>query len=172
MTVRRMHHLTRPTFLRGSNGVAFGPDGRLYVAQFLAGRISAVDLTTGDRETVAGPDDPIQSPDDLAFDSTGAMYVTDLVPGRVWRRSPAGDYEMVSDNLRRPNGIACVRDRLFVNESGPGRPAAGTVSRRIAADRPRRLARGRQRHAAGSGRPSLLPAHAHRRGPAHLPRRR
>ncbi|MGO4760144.1 hypothetical protein AB4212_67885, partial [Streptomyces sp. 2MCAF27] len=31
--------LNQPNRLWGSNGVAFGPDGRLYVAQFLAGQI-------------------------------------------------------------------------------------------------------------------------------------
>ena len=39
----RTRRLTPPTPLRGSNGVAFGPDGRLYVAQFLAGEISRDD---------------------------------------------------------------------------------------------------------------------------------
>ncbi len=42
-----VQRLTAPNRLWGSNGVAFGPDGRLYVAQFLAGQISAVDLATG-----------------------------------------------------------------------------------------------------------------------------
>lgn len=39
---RTIARLTPPSPLWGSNGVAFGPDGRLFVAQFLAGRISAV----------------------------------------------------------------------------------------------------------------------------------
>lgn len=41
-----MRRLTVPAPLRGSNGIAFGPDSRLYVAEFLAGRISAVDIAT------------------------------------------------------------------------------------------------------------------------------
>ncbi|GGX14315.1 hypothetical protein GCM10010383_50540 [Streptomyces lomondensis] len=64
MTPWRGERLNPPNPLQGSNGVAFGPDGRLYAAQFLAGRISAVDPATG--------------------------YIADLVPGRVWRRSPRG----------------------------------------------------------------------------------
>lgn len=82
--------LNPPNPLWGSNGVAFGPDGRLYVAQFLAGQISAVDPATGDVEVVVPMDGPVQSPDDLAFGADGSMYIADLVPGRVWRRSPAG----------------------------------------------------------------------------------
>ncbi|MEU5259816.1 hypothetical protein [Amycolatopsis sp. NPDC021455] len=112
--------LTRPTPLRGSNGVAFGPDGRLYVAQFLAGEISAVDLATGDVEVVVPAGGPVQAPDDLAFGADGSMYLTDLVPGRVWRRQPDTTFTLVTDQVRLPNGIACVGDRLFVNEMVPG----------------------------------------------------
>ncbi|WP_210593455.1 PQQ-binding-like beta-propeller repeat protein [Streptomyces sp. GESEQ-35] len=108
--------LNPPSRLWGSNGVAFGPDGRLYVAQFLAGQISAVDPATADIEVIVPMDGPVQSPDDLAFGADGSMYIADLVPGRVWRRSPQGEYTLVSDQVRVPNGITCVGDRLFVNE--------------------------------------------------------
>ncbi|MDO0938870.1 hypothetical protein QQY66_46825 [Streptomyces sp. DG2A-72] len=108
--------LNPPSRLWGSNGVAFGPDGRLYVAQFLAGQISAVDPASADIEVIVPMDGPVQSPDDLAFGADGSMYIADLVPGRVWRRSPQGDYTLVSDQVRVPNGITCVGDRLFVNE--------------------------------------------------------
>lgn len=111
--------LNPPNPLWGSNGVAFGPDGRLYAAQFLAGQISAVDPATGDVEVVVPMDGPVQSPDDLAFGADGSMYIADLVPGRVWRRSPAGEYTLVSGDVANPNGITCVGDRLFVNEMKP-----------------------------------------------------
>ncbi len=108
--------LNSPNPLWGSNGVAFGPDGRLYVAQFLAGKISAVDPATGDVEVVVPMDSPVESPDDLAFGADGSMYIADLVPGRVWRRGPDGEYTLVSEEVQVPNGITCVGDRLFVNE--------------------------------------------------------
>ncbi|HET6709839.1 PQQ-binding-like beta-propeller repeat protein [Amycolatopsis sp.] len=120
MTGFHARPLTRPTPLRGSNGVAFGPDGRLYVAQFLAGEISAVDLATGDVEVVVPAGGPVQAPDDLAFGTDGSMYLTDLVPGRVWRRHPDGTFTLVTDRVRLPNGITCIGDRLFVNEMIPG----------------------------------------------------
>ncbi|MGM1063024.1 hypothetical protein [Saccharothrix sp. Mg75] len=115
-----VRRLTRTNPLWGSNGVAFGPDGRLHVAQFLAGQISAVDLASGDVEVVVPVDGPVQAPDDLAFGADGSVYVTDLVPGRVWRRTPDGEFDLVSDQVAVPNGIACVGDRLFVNEMKPG----------------------------------------------------
>ncbi|WP_406151129.1 hypothetical protein [Streptomyces sp. NBC_01012] len=105
--------------LWGSNGIAFGPDGRLYVAEFLGGRISAVDLAGGDLDVVVPSGGPVQSPDDLAFGADGSMYIADLVPGRVWRRSPQGEYSLVCDEVKNPNGITCVGDRLFVNEMKP-----------------------------------------------------
>ncbi|UUU26478.1 hypothetical protein [Streptomyces sp. DSM 40750] len=111
--------LNPPNPLWGSNGVAFGPDGRLYVAQFLAGQISAVDTATGDVDVIVPMDSPVQSPDDLAFGADGSMYIADLVPGLVWRRSPAGEYSLVSDDVANPNGITCVGDRLFINEMKP-----------------------------------------------------
>jgi sugar lactone lactonase YvrE len=117
LRARRLNH---PSPLWGSNGVAFGPDGRLYVAQFLAGQISAVDPATGDVEVVVPMDGPVQSPDDLAFGADGSMYIADLIPGRVWRRSPQGAYTLVSDEVKVVNGITCVGDRLFVNEMRPG----------------------------------------------------
>lgn len=113
---REARRLNTPSPLWGSNGVAFGPDGRLYAAQFLAGQISAVDLATGDVETVVPMDGPVRSPDDLAFGADGSMYIADLVPGRVWRHGPDGTYTLVSDEVKVPNGITCVGDRLFVNE--------------------------------------------------------
>lgn len=104
----------------GTNGIAFGPDGRLYVADFLGGSISAVDLSTAEVEVVVPAGGVVQSPDDLAFGADGSMYITDLVPGRVWRRDPFGELTLVSDEVKVPNGITCVGNRLFVNEMRPG----------------------------------------------------
>ncbi|MDA3645698.1 hypothetical protein LZ318_28270 [Saccharopolyspora indica] len=116
----RIERLTAANPLWGSNGIAFGPDGRLYVAQYVAGRISAVDLGSGEVEVVVDLDGPVQSPDDLAFGADGSMYITDLAPGRVWRRAPDGTFTLISDDVAMANGIACVGDRVFVNEMRPG----------------------------------------------------
>ncbi|WP_439658721.1 hypothetical protein ACSHWB_41080 [Lentzea sp. HUAS TT2] len=105
---------------RGTNGIAFGPDGRLHVAEYLSGRISALDLTTGEIEVIVPVGSVVQSPDDLAFGADGSMYIADLAPGRVWRRDPLGELTLVSDEVKAPNGITCVGNRLFVNEMRPG----------------------------------------------------
>ncbi|MDX8141812.1 hypothetical protein SK854_06820 [Lentzea sp. BCCO 10_0061] len=105
---------------RGTNGIAFGPDGRLHVAEYLSGRISALDLATGEIEVIVPIGSVVQSPDDLAFGADGSMYIADLAPGRVWRRDPLGEYTLVSEEVKAPNGITCVGNRLFVNEMRPG----------------------------------------------------
>ncbi|WP_051766633.1 hypothetical protein [Saccharothrix syringae] len=61
----------------------------------------AVDLASGDVEVVVPVDGPVRSPDDLAFGADGSMYVTDLVPGQVRRRDPAGGYAWC------PTGCGC-----------------------------------------------------------------
>ncbi|WP_201775574.1 hypothetical protein [Actinoplanes utahensis] len=108
--------MTVPTPLRGSNGITFGPDGRLYVAEFLPGRISSVDVATGAVQTVIAPDGPLQAPDDVAFGADGTMYITDLSPGQVWRLGLDGDLTVLAGDLANPNGIAVLGDRVFVNE--------------------------------------------------------
>ncbi|MEV0848689.1 hypothetical protein AB0J21_22915 [Streptomyces sp. NPDC049954] len=115
-----LERLNAPSRLWGANGITFGPDGRLYVAQYLGGMISALDPHNGDVEPVVPPGGLVQSPDDLAFGADGSLYIADLVPGRVWRRQPAGRFDLVSDEVPVVNGITCVGDRLFVNEMRPG----------------------------------------------------
>lgn len=117
---RNVQRLNDTNPLWGSNGTVFGPDGRLYVAQFLAGQISAVDVATGEVDIAVPLDSPVQTPDDLAFASDGTMYIADIAPSRVWRRSTTGEYTLISETVRLPNGITCVGDRLFVNEMRPG----------------------------------------------------
>ncbi|WP_092526344.1 hypothetical protein [Actinopolyspora saharensis] len=117
---RKPTRLNDPSPLRGANGIAFGPDGLLYVAQFLRGGISAVDTTSGAVEDVVPPGGPMRTPDDLVFDAHGNMYVTDVVPGRVWRRTPRGECAVVAEDLRNPNGVARLGERLFVSEMRAG----------------------------------------------------
>ena len=61
--------LTAPSALYGANGMRFGPDGRLYVAQAFGSQISAIDTNTGEVSVISPVGGPIVGPDDLAFDS-------------------------------------------------------------------------------------------------------
>jgi gluconolactonase len=87
----------------GPNGIAMGPDGRVYVcnngaafsgvfrnnnwdlwysdvATYVGGAIQAIDLTTCAIETLYTQSDgiPLSAPNDIVFDAHGGFYFTDL----------------------------------------------------------------------------------------------
>ena len=74
----------------GANGVAFGPDGAMYVDNYGDGTLTRVTLTGGmesARTTVAMN---LGSPDGIAFDAAGRIYVTDNAAGRLIRLAADG----------------------------------------------------------------------------------
>ena len=62
----RIERVIGPSPLYGSNGMRFGPDGLLYVAQCFGNEITAFDTATGVRTEVSRNGGPIKAPDDLA----------------------------------------------------------------------------------------------------------
>lgn len=68
-----------------------------------------------------------------SFDRAGWLYVTDIPFGRIFRISPEGDWELVSEYDGWPNGLKIHQDgRLFVTDYKRGLvivdPTSGTVS--------------------------------------------
>lgn len=116
----RLERITAPSRLFGANGLRTGPDGRLYVAQVTGSQISALDLATGNLETVSAKGGDIIGPDDVAFDSDGNLFATEVMDGRVSVRDAAGRTRVLRDDLPSANGITVHQDRLFVNECRDG----------------------------------------------------
>jgi sugar lactone lactonase YvrE len=119
----------------------FGPDERLYVVQAFGSQISAIDTGTGACQTISPVGGPIVAPDDIAFDSRGTMYVTEVMNARVSARAPNGQTRVIADNVPAANGITAYQDRLFMDECRPGGRlfevhADGRTPRLIAADLP------------------------------------
>lgn len=111
--------VTAPSTLFGANGMRVGPDGRLYVAQAFGSQVSAIDVTSGAVATVSPIGGPIVAPDDLAFDSRGILYATEVMSERVCARSPNGEVRIIADKVPAANGITAWRDRLFMDECRP-----------------------------------------------------
>src|SRR5258707_10050541 len=116
----RLERLTAPSRLFGANGLRTGPDGRVYIAQVTGSQISALDLDTGLVDTVSAKGGQIIAPDDVAFDSDGNLYATEVMNGRVSMRDTAGRTRVLRDDVPSANGITFHRGRLFIGECREG----------------------------------------------------
>ncbi len=113
----RAERVTPASALFGANGMQFGPDGRLYVAQAMGSQVTAIDTTTGALDHIAPNGRAITGPDDVAFDAQGNMYATEVMSARVSRRRPDGGIDIVADALP---SVTVFRNRLFIDEHRPG----------------------------------------------------
>lgn len=111
-----LERLTAPSRLFGANGLRTGPDGRIYVAQVAGSQISALDVDTGELETVSPQGSDIVAPDDVDFDAQGNLYVTEYYDGRVSVRGTDGRTRVLRDDVPGANGITLHRGRLFIDE--------------------------------------------------------
>jgi sugar lactone lactonase YvrE len=89
-----------------TNGLMFGPDGRLYGCQNGKQRIVAYDRG-GKATTIA---EGVES-NDLAVNGAGGVYFTDPAHRRIWYVSPAGEKRVVDEGIERPNGIVLWPDQ-------------------------------------------------------------
>ena len=108
-----------PAALIGANGMRWGPDGRLFVAQAFGGQVSAVDVASGVAEVISPANGSIIAPDDLAFDSHGNMFATEVMSARVSAYRPNGRVDVIAADVPVANGITVHRDRIFMSEFNP-----------------------------------------------------
>ena len=112
-------HVSSGRGLSGANGCRFGPDGALYNASAFGSELARVDIDTGELTIVSPRGDGIVSPDDLAFDSAGTLYVSECMDARVTAFQD-GETWVVEDDIPGVNGIAIWEDRIFVDQFFPG----------------------------------------------------
>jgi sugar lactone lactonase YvrE len=95
-----------------ANGLALGPDGRLYGASSGVRKILAWDLRTGQAEVVAEG----FASNDLVVLHNGSIYVTDPQSKRIWHIDSATHHARPVDTFDGPNGITVSPDqsRLYV----------------------------------------------------------
>jgi sugar lactone lactonase YvrE len=111
-----LERLTPPSRLFGANGLRTGPDGRVYVAQVAGSQISALDVDTGQLDTVSAQGSDIVAPDDVAFDAAGNLYATEYYDGRVSVRGADGRTSVLRADVPAANGITFHQGRLFIDE--------------------------------------------------------
>lgn len=110
-----------------SLGIAFGPDGHLYVCDLATASVLRLEVSTGEFVTFATgtADRPFVTPNFPAFDAEGRLYVSDsgaqgvTGPG-IYRFTPDGSGELWhSGPLNFANGLAFSPDggALFVAET-------------------------------------------------------
>ncbi len=111
-----LERLTPPSRLFGANGLRTGPDGRIYVAQVTGSQISAIDLRSGEVETISPMGGEIIAPDDVAFDPLGSLYATEVMDGRVSLLAADRRPRVLRGDLPSANGITFYKGRLFIDE--------------------------------------------------------
>ncbi|MFW5741258.1 MAG: hypothetical protein ACOC1F_12925, partial [Myxococcota bacterium] len=93
---------TNPTY-NGPNGIAFGPDGTLYVAEFDAGVVTK----TSPSGTVTTVKSGLSNPADVAVAPDGRIVIVEKGADRVIRCDPDGlNEEVLVASLNNPRGVA------------------------------------------------------------------
>ena len=116
----RLERFTPPSRLFGANGLRTGPDGRVYIAQVTGSQISALDIETGQLETISAKGGDIIAPDDVAFGPRGDLYATEVMDGRVSVRDADGTTRVLRGDVPSANGITVHQGRLFIGECREG----------------------------------------------------
>lgn len=105
-----------------ANGIRFGPDGLMYVADYTGHKILRVNPQT--REISVFAHEPqMNQPNDLAITHDGAFYASDPNwkdgTGQLWRIDTNGKTRRVAEGMGTTNGIDVSPDgqTLYVNES-------------------------------------------------------
>jgi sugar lactone lactonase YvrE len=112
----RATQLVGPSSLVSPNGIRWGPDNRLYIAQAFGSQISVLDIDSGDVEIVSDSGGGLGSPDDVAFDDHGNLFTTELMYDRVSVLDRNGSVETFASGISVANGLTVVGERVFVTE--------------------------------------------------------
>lgn len=105
-----------------ANGIRFGPDGLMYVADYTGHNILRVHPVSKTIEVFAH-EPRMNQPNDLAITADGTLYASDpnwkAKTGQIWRIDRDGGTHLVANHLGTTNGIDLSPDgrTLYVNES-------------------------------------------------------
>ncbi|MBC2838180.1 SMP-30/gluconolactonase/LRE family protein [Robiginitalea sp. SC105] len=104
------------------NGIAFGPGGDMFIADYVGHRVYRVPAGTTTPQVWA--EEPrMNQPNDLCIHPDGSIYLSDpdwsRDSGNIWRVRPDRTVELLESGMGTTNGIALSPDHrhLYVNES-------------------------------------------------------
>ena len=100
---------------RGTNGLSFGPDGRLYGCRTGSGEIVSWDIGTKDEKVHASG---IRG-NDLVVASDGIIYATEPDKRAVWIIRPGQEKVLGTDQCNGVNGIILTPDQTRVEIADP-----------------------------------------------------
>jgi len=115
------------------NGIRFGRDGTMFVADYTGHNILRVDAQTQEITTVTHNANMSQ-PNDLAIGPDGTLWASDpnwpKSTGQVWRIDADGTTTLVASDMGTTNGIEVSPDgrTLYVNESAQRNIWAFTIA--------------------------------------------
>jgi gluconolactonase len=104
------------------NGIRFGADGTMYVADYTGHNVLAIDMDTRQARVFAHLGGAFQ-PNDIALAPDGTLYASDPDwpnnSGQLWRIGADGEVERLETGMGTSNGIEVSPDgrHLYVNES-------------------------------------------------------
>jgi sugar lactone lactonase YvrE/enterochelin esterase-like enzyme len=101
---------------RGTNGLAFGPDGRLYGCRAGSGEIVSWDLATKQEKVHASG----LKANDLVVAHDGTIYATEPEKKTVWIVRPGQEKVLGTDRCNGVNGITLTPDQTRVEIADPG----------------------------------------------------
>ncbi|MGD8911975.1 MAG: hypothetical protein PVI97_11800 [Candidatus Thiodiazotropha sp.] len=109
--------LVAGAMLPSSNGIAFNHKDELFVASVLGRSITQLDPCNGRILAILSPEQGVEAPDDLAFDTTGNLYWTAFLTGDVGRMTPEGDTTTIANLGPGVNAITVSDDdnKLYVS---------------------------------------------------------
>ncbi len=93
----------------GANGLAFGPDGRLYACA--GGKKAIVAYDESAKSSVVAED---LGSNDIAISHEGRIYVTDPGAKKVYLISSNGEKKVVDEGIRQPNGVTLTPDQSLL----------------------------------------------------------
>ncbi len=105
------------------NGIRFGGDGMMYIADYVGHNVLKVDPKTK-QISVHAHEPRMSQPNDLAIAADGTLYASDpnwkAGTGQLWRIDRDGRTHLLASDMGTTNGIDLSPDgkTLYVNESG------------------------------------------------------